>query len=385
MATKRPWHHHALIALAVVGGGTMLVAAGASWFEELSPATYPRVVRQPVTAAEAQAFAETFVADLADCQPARLAAHLDRPAVVDGLLRGIQLRLADRAAVEAIVEKLPSAWCTTMGGAGARVLRVRPTPAGARPLIRLGGDRIDYVELDLASSSAGVGLVDLRLFSQGFSTVEAFAAGGTLYDAGRADRDLEVAVTALKRGDAPAARRVRAALPPAAAASPLARMLALEATADLDREAFDAALTAFNRDVPGRAVGDLRALVRFDHPSTYPRLLAAIDRLTALLGGDPVLDALAAAVHLEQGDVATAHRLAAAAARAAPEDLRCWRALLRAQLAAGDLQAVPATLTEMHTRFDVAVDAASLRRNTDYALGPFLGSPVGQAWAADNP
>ncbi len=382
--SRMPWHKTALIGLAVVGGVALVISAGQGFLSDVGSNLYSPVVRQPVSDAEATAFADEFAAMLGACTPADLSARLDRLAMADRILHAAHFLPGDRARItEMIAGPALASWCMALGGPGAHVLRVRPSADGPRPLIRIGGGHFDYVELTLAKSAAGVGVVDLTIFSVGTSAVESFAIGAAAYDAGKSGPALVAATEAVRRKDYAAALAQLGGLPDSVQRTTYARVMTLEATQDLD--AFAAALAAFNREVPGNVAGDLRALVRYNAPGAYARLLAPIAHLNSLLGGDPELDAMAAQVQLQLGDARAALPLATAAVRAQPTSRMSWDTLLEAQLAAGDLQAIPATLTELSTRFSFAVDVGALRASEDYAFAPFLGSPVGQAWGVEHP
>jgi hypothetical protein len=338
----------------------------------------------PGTDAERTAFAQEMAAALAPCDPKAIDALIDFDTLGRLAVTGAPNA---RAVLAGLLEKARGV------GFGAQLCGAADQPTTIRqlgewkrdgevwPLYRSIGAGVNYVAFRPGKDAKGkVRAVDMYSFMAGqeSSAVMRDLIDTLLERSASENSKLDQAMTKLRvatlAGKQDEARAILATMPAEVRAKKALMVQRVALSASLPPAEYQAALDEYAKLFPGDPSLDLIAVDGFWLRKDYPSSLAAIDRLDAVVGGDPYLDGLRAMLHDEAGDLDKALAAARSGVTREPELQPLWWFLLTVQLDRKEVAPALATIDELQTRFAVVMDEDAMRAEPKY--GFLLASPA---------
>jgi len=333
----------------------------------------------------------------------------DQDALIDAILEGVEvspdflasLRLGMREGLqEAIPEFADQLLAPVAAGARYSFLRSQRHEGGNRALFRLlfAASGFNYYAWDLVSTPTGeIRAADMYVAGLGLSASEMIRSnlvtpsGDLTFDANgpteRSFEELAASSTALTevvqsikdQRYQDAIDRINA-LPLPIRDQKQFQMFKVKATMFLGGEAHERALSEARRLFGDDPTFDLMLIDSYLLQGDYNASRASIDRLDALVGGDPYLEVLRSSVASRQGDLAQAKRLCQNAIEQEPDMIQAYNMLLTVTVRGGDFDGAVEALTRMEEQFDFEVDIAALAGQPVFA--EFTRSEPFQSWLA---
>jgi len=330
------------------------------------PPAAPAVTQ--LTQAEAEAFGRAFVEHVSRCDSAALEEDIDADAIVARAVA--DRRVSDKQIADARKGLRGTDRCANATGETYTYLRTQMIGGRPQPMLRsiAGAAGFNYVRLQLAKRGGRVRAVDEYYFSSGTWTTETIRMTVDAKERQFA-ATLERIDDARRAGKRDEARALLRALPADV------RTTKLMMTAELNL--FDpgdpkylVALDAFAKTFAGDPSMVFHEIDRNLLHKDFDGLLGAIARLDAVVGGDPYLDVVRAAVFRMLGKRSDAIAAAKRATSAEPTLRDAWMVLASLQIASKDFAGALRTLEVLRDRFGMRTDAASLRTVDELAELP---------------
>jgi hypothetical protein len=386
-----------------MGKAVLLFAAGGLAAAGCTPRA-PDADVDPVTLAQATAFAEKLGAIPASCPRDQMEALVDDEAlaakiVTSGHLPGGSLAVRELAGKHLGASVL-CAWRTDADS--YHLLRVRTVGTRFRPLMRrisknprthLAGVGYDELELGVSRADHQVRVIDVLPYSDGRWLSESIgtASADVIRSGGQGDLDAvreraddlrRIAALVRERKGAEALAALDH-LPADLGATRNVRLMRVAAARAVSDQAYqkelEAIAAAYPRD-PSIAMLEIDgAFLRKD----YDAALANIDIVDAAIGGDSWQDAIRALALLHRGrpgDLDRAAARAEAATRAEPSLAKGWWSRLEVELARKRWPEALAVMDELMRRFQAAFTEESMRRAGVY--DELFATPEYAAWRA---
>lgn len=370
-ARSRP-HRWILVILAVLS-----VAVGCK-----SGAKAPETL-QPVTEAEAQAFAESLEAAFATCDEAKLKASIDIEAAMRVAIRKSTVpKRQQNTVLRGMVEGAEGrSFLTEFCGLGednaiARFLRLRKADGRTSALFRLSSSQgINYIEFYLGKSKDGRVLSDnFYVFLTGTDLVETFRAPIDALIANPKRAKEFANVIALLQTDPERGLAQLGTLPKKVRNTKAVQISAVLAASEVSDDAYEKAIADYEAHFPGDASLDLVSVDRLILTGKHDEAMAAVNRLDKSLGGDPYLAQLRAGIAIEQGtDFASAANYAKEAIGSEPADTDNYFLWLQAELGSKSVSGTAEALEAIAKNFDLYYEANDMTELTA-AFPAFLES-----------
>jgi len=344
--------------------------------------------------------ARGFAADMRAGRAGLVAGRFDLAAFVREVLQGLPVsrRVWEEfeAAVRMGLEDLPGGLLADSIGQDFRFLRLVEVDGTTQMLFRVWDEAagVNYLR-GVADSAGGEDwkLVDMFSYSSGETLSESMRrtylpllvgeSGGELDEAERrllraGYEEFQRAVAAFHEGDFAAARREFATVPEALREQRFGRVLEIEilSRADVEPQEYAAVLEAFGKAFPGDPSLPLMMLEHHSLRGEHEQVLARIDEIDVLLGGDEFLHFLRAGALSGLGREAEAVVGLQRAIAAEPEIEELRWALVLAALPAGEHALVAETLRALKSDFEYDFSAEQLQAAEAYE--DFVESPEGQ-------
>lgn len=324
----------------------------------------------PPTQEEAEAFGKQLVKHLAPCDPVALDHNIDFGFVIARAVAGREISGLQVAQFRKEFDGRQM--CEDLKDIKYSFLRTQRIDGAPQVLLRGIADAggYNYARLELDKRDGRVRVADLYYATTGERAsetmrhlIDAMFAKGNAVAIGE---KLKRIVDAHRDGDLAEVRAVLASLPADVRATKAVMIRRLQLVAPDDPE-YLAALEAFEKafpNDPGLLIHQIdHALLRKDFDGAVARIAA----LDAVVGGDPYLDAMRAAIQSDAGNHAEAIAGAKRATVADPTLMSAWMILGKAQVAGKDFTGALATLEVLRDRFDTPTDADTLRSDPRYA------------------
>jgi len=279
-------------------------------------------------------------------------------------------------------------------GGSYRLLRIHQVNQEPRALFRmLGEGGVNYHDLHLIVDAHGhVRIVDVDVYITGEALSQTmrrslvpvlglrnqtFAAKALgIQDEYSKHLPQVVKVTAAARkGEHAEALALYRELPPALQKHQGLMMIAINASQQVDEEAYLKLLQAYCKEFP-QSSGDLILLDVLHAKRKFDELLQAVDRLDRKLGGDAYLHTFRGAAHMEKKDFPAARRAFEACIRGEPKLADAYWGYITLELQQKNFTKVTELLTAVQTK--AGVELEDLTKAEEYA--DFVKSPEGKAW-----
>lgn len=383
------------IGLNLVGAAAIVVALVWGVDALRSPAARPPKPPERVPVEEAEAFARTVEALLAeaDAEAANELFHVDY--VIDRAVAGKRVDRRFRRGFEEGAREgdVFGALCARVeAGAAIDLLRVRED-GELRAIYRiLSDDGLDYVELYIGRVDGEVVAYDLYSYGTGTRVSEAMeqllssALQGRELDAASAARtktNMHELRRAIDGRDGERARRALRGLPPAIRSSRPMALMEVSAAYLIGPDEHRRAIEAFRRRFPDDPALELLLLDSLIEAGQYNDALASVDRIDRAVGGDPWLDVARANIEVERGDLDAAWTHVGKARAAAPALIDVhWNALTIA-LARKDYPTALAIMSELERDFAIEFEAAWMSEHGVYEGLLASDEWKASAWSSD--
>lgn len=345
---------------------------------------------RPVTVDEATRFGEDFATALATCRRPMLTAMIDQTHMVKRAADRVHLVGAERVGfiTGASQHTIADGLCAPGKDHQVALLRVRTVDGQPAPLLRvLGDDGLNYLQLTLTKDGRDeVRAVDVYPFAAGEPMSQAMAGlargamGGNPLAGFELDAEVEAIERAAQAGDIPQALRRIDAMPERVRTSKAMQLKRLQVAVQGDPVTYASAIAEFERQFPGDPALALVSLDGLVMRNDWDGAAAQLERIDALVDGDPHLGGMRASMLMKAGRIDAGLEVARRALSSAPDTASAWDALIMGLANAGNFVGVAKALNEMAARLHIAITAEGLA-TLDYMV-PFLTSPEGKAWAA---
>lgn len=362
----------------------------------------PKLAVDPVSEADAKAFAETLVTMVKPCDDAKLVPVIDAVAMAGKFALHSKLPNASQASRQLARSPVGArVFCAWMRGIeDYKLLRVVMRDNEPRPIMRRmireprsGSMVVGYDELQLGTTRKDkkVRMIDAFSYVQGQWITELL--GGNLAamaqsldylgdlplmaDTVRQARDLQ------RAGKNDEAMKIIDSLPATVRNYRGVQLMRVRAAAGIGKEQYKAALdelvTVFPNDPSIAMIEADGAFTRGD----FDAAIKWIDMIDKAIGGDAYQGAHRALAYLKKGDVANAEKHVEAAIAMEPTLARPWEVKLDILIAQKKWADAVAVMTELETKHDMQFDEAKLQAQP--AVAELLASPEYQAWRAKHP
>lgn len=351
---------------------------------------------EPVSDAEAQAFAKQVQAAALPCDTEKLAELIDGDAIATRMEKAAQSNESHLGAQQFrdphSIARIVCAW--QQGVEGYRMLHLRTKDGQPRLIMRRLARAprnsvviVGYDELMLGKHGKDVKIVDLYSFAQGdwlsnilssgMNAMSEQGLGGSLTASSQLQKSRELQ----KAGKFAEALAALDALPKQVHDSRMVQMARLrvadQLSADAYKQALDELAKLFPND-PSVALVDVDgSFLRHD----YTAALADIDTIDASTGGDPFQDAIRAEVLLKRdapGDVDKAAEAAERAIKTEPTLAKGWWSRLDVAVRRKQYPLAVDTMKHLKAEFGAKLDDTALHTLPEYT--EFLASPEYAAW-----
>jgi hypothetical protein len=356
----------------------------------------------PVTPAQAAAFATEFAKAAMPCDHARLDRLFDVAGFSARFRHGDSSLMMDGAVASLEQTPLvPNILCAWQEGAeGYRLLRVRTVDGQPRPLFRrivkhprTHVSMVGYDELMLGASRTDhkVRVLDIYSYVQGQWVSESVRSvtdasihsSSSLSDAEQLADKLKRVRALQQAGEPTQALALLDSLPDTVRKARTTQVLRVALANAISRDAYKQALDEIAAVFPGDPSVAMMQIDGAILRNEYAAALRHIDEVDRAIGGDPWQDAIRAEVLIKRGgagDLDAAQARADAVVRADPTLAKGWWAELDVALARRAWPAAIAAMDQLQDRFHVAFDLEALRTLPVYA--GLIVTPEYAAWQA---
>lgn len=339
------------------------------------------------TLAEADEFGKQIAAALAPCDTAKLDQMIDTDFILSRAIAGRPIGDEELRGIKRGLGTMGARLCRELAGQeGQKVVFLRSQMIGGspRPLLRLtSGAGVNYYQFELDKQPSGIRAADILVYLSGETLSESMS---TAFDALAKSGIGKATLTAIKTtrenmrdGKWTEARAQFETLPASLRKTKPLRLLELQIVGEIDNAEYLKVLDAYSRDFPN---DPSLALVRIDQvilKKQWTELLAMLDQLDKLLGGDPYLDQMRVDAYINLGKHDEAIAAAQHATKAEPTAESAWWLLFASQVEAKKYADAITTLEMLRDTFGY-VTWDGLAQDEQYAT--FVASPEFQAWLA---